>query len=130
MKLEDDKHCFACGSANKAGLGLKFDLNNSILTTRFTPQKTHQGFKDIVHGGIIGLILDEVMVNLLWKLNKPAVSAEINLRLKRPAKVGQTLTFSGRIIREGGRLIETYGEALDPGGLIVASATAKCLKMR
>ncbi|GAG82024.1 unnamed protein product, partial [marine sediment metagenome] len=30
----------------------------------------HQGFKDIVHGGLIGLILDEIMVNLPWKMGK------------------------------------------------------------
>ncbi len=88
MKLEDNKKCFVCGSENKHGLGLKFVIDeNNIMQTEFVPLEQHQGFKGIMHGGLIGLILDEVVVNLAWKLGKNAVSAELNIRLKR------TLTY-------------------------------------
>ena len=70
--------CFACGSKNPIGLKLKFSLDdNNVMRTQFTPQKVHQGYKNVVHGGIIALILDEVMVNLLWKLGRPVVSAQM-----------------------------------------------------
>jgi len=127
LKLEDDRFCFVCGEKNSHGLNLRFTLSDKTLSTEFIPQKYHQGFKDIVHGGIIGLVLDEVMVNLLWKLGMRAVSAELNIRLKRPAKVGQKILFKSRISRETDKIIYTEAEAKDINNAIIATATAKCI---
>ncbi|MFC1593774.1 PaaI family thioesterase [Candidatus Omnitrophota bacterium] len=129
LKLQDDSYCFACGENNTAGLQLKFSLENGCLKTQFTPQKIHQGYTNIVHGGILGLILDEVMVNLLWKVSKPAVTAELNLQLKKPAKVGKTLFFTGSIVSENSRIVYTKAHAQNELGDIVAKATAKCIRV-
>ena len=129
LELRDDKFCFACGERNPAGLKLVFTLEGSCLKTQFTPQKIHQGYQDIVHGGIIGLVLDEVMINLLWKAGKPAVTAEIKLKLRKPAMVNQPLYFVGRIVEEGTRIIYTEGEARNAQGELVAQAHSKCAKV-
>ncbi len=131
MKLEDDKNCFACGDENKYGLGLKFTIDeNNVMYAEFTPQKRHQGFKDIVHGGLIGLILDEIMVNLAWRMGKNVVSAELNIRLKRAAKVGDRIVFRGWIDREDRKIIHTRAEAKDEGNAIIATASAKCIRVK
>jgi len=130
MKLVDDKYCYACGHKNQNGLKLAFTISNdNIIYTEFTPQKHHQGFKDIVHGGIIGLILDEVMVNLPWKLGKSVVSVELNIRLKKMAKTGQKLIFKAWIEKEAAKLIYTKAEALNENKEIIAIASAKCMKV-
>lgn len=130
MRLEDDRYCFACGEKNKHGLHLKFNIDdNNIIHTEFTPAKEHQGFKDIVHGGIIGLVLDEVMVNLPWKMGIKAVSVEINVRLRNPAKVGEKLLFSAWIDRTEKKLIYTKAETKNESGKIVATASAKCINV-
>ena len=129
--LEDDSMCFACGKNNPSGLKLNFALDKDrTLKTEFTFSKAHQGFKDIVHGGLIGLILDEVMVNLLWKLNIKAISAEFIVRLKKPCFVGETLKFSGWIEKEDSRVIYTKASARDKEGQIYAEAQAKCVKIK
>ena len=47
---------------------MKFDHSkNKHLRATVIFSKHHQGFKNIVHGGMIGLVLDELMGNLLWK---------------------------------------------------------------
>lgn len=130
MKLEDDRYCFACGENNKYGLHLKFAVDkNNVMHTEFIPQKQHQGFKDIVHGGLIGLILDEIMVNLLWKLGKHAVSAEFNVRLKKAAKIGECILFSSWIDKEEKKIIYTKAQAEDKNGKTIATAFAKCVKV-
>jgi acyl-coenzyme A thioesterase PaaI-like protein len=130
MKLEDNRQCFVCGPENRYGLHLEFAIdNNNIMQTEFVPLEQHQGFKDIVHGGIIGLILDEIMVNLAWKLGKTAVSAELNIRLKRAAKVGESLIFRGWIDKEDKKIIYTKAEAKDKNGVIIAIAGAKSIKV-
>ena len=131
MNLEDDHFCFACGSLNNSGLKLSFKLDkkNETISTDFVPQKIHQGYKDIVHGGLIGLVLDECMVNLAYKLGKPAVSAEYTIRLSKPASIGKKLIFKAKITSEKGRLIIIEGECLDENNQKLASSTSKCLKI-
>jgi acyl-coenzyme A thioesterase PaaI-like protein len=131
IKLEDDKNCFVCGNKNSYGLQLRFTIDkDNAMHTEFMPQKHHQGFKDIVHGGLIGLILDEIMVNLAWKMGKNVVTAEFNVRLKRIAKVREKLLFRGWIDREDNKIIYTKAEAKNEHGTIIALASAKCFKVK
>lgn len=132
MKLEDDQYCFGCGSQNNLGLKLKFDLDKKSRTikTTFIPRKTHQGFKDIVHGGLIGLILDECMVNVVWLLDIHAVSAEYTVKLKMPAAIGKKLFISAEIISEKTRMLLVEGKCTDEEGKTIATASAKCVKIK
>ncbi|MFC1624697.1 PaaI family thioesterase [Candidatus Omnitrophota bacterium] len=131
MKLEDDHYCFACGSLNDSGLKLHFQLDKEkkTISTEFTPKKIYQGFKDIVHGGIIGLILDECTVNLPWKLGIHAVNAEYTIRLLKPSEVGKTLFFSAKIVSEKSRMLMIEGECKDKEGKRIAVSTSKCIKV-
>jgi acyl-coenzyme A thioesterase PaaI-like protein len=123
--LEDDNYCFACGENNPQGLKLNFQLENNTLKTKFKFSKIYQGYKNIVHGGIIGLILDEVMVNLCLKLGYEAVSAEVNYRLKKPCFVGEEVEFKAWIKELKLPIIYTEAEAVRKYDLI-ARAWAKC----
>jgi len=131
IELADDQMCFGCGSRNPRGLKLQFELDaqNRRLKTRWAPPKEFQGYRDIVHGGILGLVLDEMMVNLLWTLKMPAVTAELKLRLSRPARVGEPLDCEAWIVSEEGRIIRTEGSARNQRGEVVARATARCVKV-
>ena len=132
MKLDDDHYCFACGPLNDSGLKLQFQLHKKekSISTEFTPQKIHQGFKNIVHGGIIGLILDECMVNLAWKLGMHAVSAEYTIRLINPATVGRRLAFSAKIKSDNAKMLIMEGDCIDEKGKRIATSTSKCVKLK
>lgn len=129
LELIDDRYCFVCGEKNPYGLRLKFDLEGDILKTRFKPDKKYQGYKDIVHGGIIGIILDEMIVNLPWKLGMKVVTAEYTVRLKKPVSVGEEVEFTSRILENKGRLLIVESQAKKLDGTIVAVATGKCIKV-
>lgn len=126
LKLEDDFYCFVCGKNNNSGLKLKFDLQADRLKTEFIPEKIHQGFANIVHGGIIATVLDEVMLNLLFKKNILAVTAQLEVRFRKAANVGEKLIFESRLVERKGRLIETSAEAKNKNGELIADAKAKC----
>jgi acyl-coenzyme A thioesterase PaaI-like protein len=130
LDLTDDKMCFVCGKENALGLHLEFQHPaDGRLTSRARFAKEHQGYKDIVHGGIMATVLDEMMVNLAWVEKKPCVTAEITVRLKRPVPVGEEIVFESRVDKEEGRLLFTSAEARNASGEILASATAKCLRV-
>lgn len=57
MKLKDNNMCFVCGTKNKAGLKLNFEVKDEIIKAEFIPDKRLQGFEGIVHGGIVAAVL-------------------------------------------------------------------------
>jgi len=130
LDLRDDGFCFVCGKKNEFGLKLDFKLTEKKeIKCEFAPQKYHQGFTDLVHGGIIGLILDEAMGLLLWKLGKRAVTADFNMRLKNPAFVDDRLFFRAAIEKEEKKVIYTQAACKDKQGKIIAQASAKYVKV-
>ena len=130
MELQDDQMCFCCGKKNENGLRLDFELvGERKIKTQYIFPKKFQGFKDIVHGGIIATVLDEVMVNLAYRLGIMAVTASMELRLKKPALVGQNITFYGEVGDGNKRVVEASAQAYNPEGVLIAEATAKLVKV-
>ena len=132
LKLADDQLCFGCGAKNPRGLHLKFtvDEKRRTIRTQWTPTKEFQGYADIVHGGMTTLVLDETMGNLLWKLGRPSVSAEIAVRFLHPAKVGESLQIEAEILSEKDRVTRMRGVAKSAEGKIVATADAAYIYVR
>ncbi|MEW6108654.1 MAG: PaaI family thioesterase [Nitrospirota bacterium] len=126
--LDDDGYCFVCGKKNKFGLNLEFRTENGRTHSEFIPKKIHQGFKDIVHGGIISTILDEAMMKAVLSLGIEAVTAEINIRLKIPLFVGEKALIDAGIEKIGNRLIETSAKITKNNTTIVAEAHAKLIR--
>ncbi len=130
LKLADDRMCFGCGHKNPHGLNLKFSVarDQRSIRCRWTPAKEFQGYAEIVHGGILGLILDEIMLNLLWITKRPAVTAELTVRFKKPARVGEPIDFKAHVESEKGRVIR-MASAAHAGGRLIAEATAVCIRV-
>ncbi len=129
MELQDNGMCFVCGPKNPIGLKLKFELKDGEYITRFTPRVEHQGFLGITHGGIVSTVLDEVMARLVYALGHRAVTAEMTIRLKKPAVTGEEHTFIGRVLSESGRVVQCAAEARNSAGELVAEATGRMVKV-
>lgn len=128
--FSDDGYCFVCGPNNPIGLKLDFSLDGEVMTTKFVPRKEHQGYKDVVHGGIISTLLDEIMVKLAIELGMPAVTAQMDIRLRKAAKVGERLTFSAKILEQTNKLLVAHAKAVTDDGEIVAESTGKLVRVR
>ncbi|MBI5026438.1 MAG: PaaI family thioesterase [Nitrospirae bacterium] len=129
MKLADDGYCFVCGPKNPIGLRLDFSFDGKTIKTEFTPQKVHQGYLNIVHGGIIATLLDEAMVKLALALNIPAVTAMMEIRLKKALNVGEKLIVEANIIRDTKKILEAEAKATTENGTIIAEAMGKLIKV-
>jgi acyl-coenzyme A thioesterase PaaI-like protein len=84
---------------------------------------------DIVHGGILSTLLDEVMVKLAIELDMPAVTAQMDIRLKKALGVGQKVTVSAEIIKDTKKILTSYAKAVTDDDVIVADATGKLIKI-
>lgn len=130
LEFRDDGMCFVCGQRNPIGLKLEFHLRDDrTLRTAFTPQKEHQGYADVVHGGILATILDEVMVNLSYKLGCKAVTTRMEVTFRRPATVGQELLFTAQLVKETRRTLEALAQAGLVDGTVVAEARGTLMKL-
>jgi acyl-coenzyme A thioesterase PaaI-like protein len=130
MDYEDDQMCFVCGKQNADGLHLHFELvGDDRIRTEFIPPKRFQGWKDILHGGIIATVLDEVMVNGAYLRKIMAVTTRLEMRLRRPAAIGARLIFYGQIVKQDSRTVTTKAWAEQADGTIVAEATGLLMKI-
>lgn len=128
-RLTDDGLCFGCGPHNANGLKLAFHWEDDICVTHWTPSREHQGWADRVHGGLLALVLDEVLSRAaLERHGLHWVTAELTTRMKAPAPIGLPLRASARVVAVRPRLIVCEGEIRTPSGLIVASGAAKLMR--
>ncbi len=132
MELDDDRMCFVCGQDNQGGLKLRFhlDRDDKSLSADFTPAKTWQGYKGIVHGGIISTVLDEAMTKLAYSLGMNAVTGKLTVRFKRPLMVGERVRVTGRILKESGHIVEAGAVAVKDDGTVVAQAEGLLVKVK
>lgn len=131
MELKDDRNCFVCGEENRGGLGLRFVVDKEArnIKTEFVPTRTYQGYKDIVHGGIISTVLDEAMTKLAFSLGLDAVTGRLTVRFKKPLMVGERIVVTGRILKDAGRAVEASAEAVKDDGTVVAEAQGILMKL-
>jgi len=127
--LEDDRWCFACGENNPIGLKLRFEETDGNIIAKFTPQKEHQGYSGITHGGIMSTLLDEIMAQRVIMDGNRTVTAEMNVRFRRPAKTGVELTLAAKITGQDRKTIHCSAQATDPEGQVIAEATARMVKI-
>ena len=99
--------CFGCGPANENGLKIKSYRINNGLEMEFDPEEKHQAFPGVINGGIIGSLIDchgnwtaAIAIMEENELESPlcTVTAQYEVKLKRPTPLGHTLKLKSRIL--------------------------------
>ena len=116
----DYKGCFGCGRDNPFGLKLAFAWNGEAASADFTPGENYQGWPGLVHGGIIACLLDEGMSYAALHAQGLCITARIQVKLKRPAAVGEPLVISSSVKRKSRKLVETRARVTLRDGTLVA----------
>ena len=115
-----DGLCFGCGQNNPIGLKLSFRCDGNNVVTEFTPQKHHQGWPGVVHGGIIASVLDEALSYAAHFAGLNCLTAKMEVKLKCPAYVDEPLFITSSIARNSRKLIETKARVSLPDGTLIA----------
>lgn len=126
-ELPHTRSCFVCGEANPLGLNLRFETDGRVVRARFTPRREHTGFTDVIHGGLVATVLDEIMV---WacavRTGRFAFSAEMTVRYHRPARPGERLELSGELVaNRRDRIFEARATLCNARNELLAEATGK-----
>jgi beta-phosphoglucomutase family hydrolase len=104
------RFCFACSQENPIGLKLKPVQDGEKVTAEFTAGKFHQGWDNVVHGGILYTLLDEVTAYaMLCHGIELGVTAKSEIRFKQVAPINEPIQASAWVTKLTKRLIETKG---------------------
>jgi acyl-coenzyme A thioesterase PaaI-like protein len=127
VSLEDDG-CFVCGPCNPIGLRLAFeyDRENSRATGTVTFGKEHQGWDDVVHGGMLAAVLDDVMAHALLCTDCLGITTRMNIIFRSPVKVGEKVYLEGRVDQLKARLARASGMAYTLDGEDGGDRIIKC----
>ncbi|MBI4595711.1 MAG: PaaI family thioesterase [Candidatus Tectomicrobia bacterium] len=102
-----DSWCFACGPDNPIGLHIAFKINSDNIYAEFVPERVHQGYDGVVHGGIIATLLDEAMANLLYLKGLDCTTGKMEVRYRQPARVGSKIKILGQILEKRSKYAKT-----------------------
>jgi len=117
--------CFGCGPANPIGLHLRFEqADDGGVVATFEPQPAHQGWDGVMHGGLVGVLLDEAMAWAAADKTEMYYTGRLAIRYRRPVRTGATLQVRGWITRDRGRTLQTRAELQDVAGQALAEAEA------
>lgn len=82
--------CFGCGQNNPVGLKLAFTESDNSLHATWQPSEIYQGYPNVLHGGIIATLLDEIGA---WcvsvKIGTAGVTTEMNTRYLNPVHINK-----------------------------------------
>jgi uncharacterized protein (TIGR00369 family) len=119
--------CFGCGGGNARGMQLTFEQDDAARTIvgHFRLGAEYQGAFGIIHGGVIAVVLDEVMGKVCRFRGVRAVTAEMNIEYLKPVWVDADLVVKGYEKEITGRNLHLVGEIQDASGNVLARSRGR-----
>lgn len=126
-----EHYCFGCGKLNPHGLVLRFRRRaGGGIWADFTPQRVHEGYLGMTHGGILATVVDEAMSWAITDGGEIGVTAKMSLTFRRPARVGEALRVVGQVSGARSRAIDAQASIIViESGELVAEAEARFIKV-
>ncbi len=125
-----DNQCFGCGPKNAQGLRIRsFAEGDDACVAHFRASPHHLAFPGVLNGGICGALLDcHSNWTAAWHLMRKSraeappctVTAEFDVKLKRPTPLDAELTLRAKVVESGDdrAVVEATIEA---GGKVTAT---------
>ena len=131
MDVSDNQYCFVCGQDNPIGFQTNIMVDREAQSAQITlaVPAEFQGWKGMVHGGIISVLLDEVSAYAGMTVADTVVTGELKSRFHKPVPVEQEITVSAVVISQTRRTVMVEAK-LTMQGEVMASAEAKMVIVR
>lgn len=113
-ELSDDQYCFACGSLNPIGLHMEVSFSDNKAFSRLCLKKEFQGWSDIVHGGVMATVLDEIMAHAVIHYVGQAVTTSLQITYRAPLHVGEEIEAMGYVAEQTRRAAVAKAEIRIP----------------
>lgn len=118
----DDGYCIGCGPHARVGLHMRFEeSDDGTVESRVTVGRPFQGWRDVVHGGIVALLLDEAMAYAAAARGIVGVTGDLKLRFRKAVPVGAPLCVRGKVSWQRRNVLGIEASVHDNAGTLLAS---------
>ena len=121
-----DHNCFGCSPRNTSGLRMRFYTNETAVYSKVTVPEHLCGWNNLVHGGVLTTILDEIMSwSAIYLLKRVPMTKSMTVDFLKPIYVGDQLRVEGTVSEKKGKheaLME--GRIYNKDDVCCASASA------
>jgi acyl-coenzyme A thioesterase PaaI-like protein len=99
-----DNYCFVCGRDNPKGLRIKvkYQPEEMAAETELSLPREYQGWADVIHGGILATLLDEMMAHAVWHFAGPGLTLSMETRFHHPLKPDEPIQVRGVLTTPNG----------------------------
>jgi len=128
IRLPWSRSCFVCGEANPQGIHAQIYKVGEQIEMAFVPRREFVGWASVVHGGIVGTVLDELMTwAAIIEGRRAFFAADLTVRFKAPLPPEQPCIVRARAIGSRRQVLDTEGWVEDDSGIVYARATGRYL---
>ena len=109
-----DNYCFVCGKDNPQGFQIKVRYSEAELSaeTELTIPREYQGWAEVIHGGILSTLLDELMAHAIWHFAGPGLTISLEVRFHAPLKPNEAIRVRGVMHTPTGSRRQAEGEII------------------
>ena len=120
-------NCFGCSPINRSGLQMKFYTNDASVFSEVTVPKNLCGWNNLIHGGVLSTILDEIMSwAAIYLLKRITLTKSMTIDFLKPLYIDHALKAEGKVLeRVGKHEAVMEGILSNHNGTICTRSTAK-----
>ncbi|GGG08501.1 MULTISPECIES: PaaI family thioesterase [Cysteiniphilum] len=121
---EHQRGCFGKCETSPINKQLILYTDGKAIYTQFQPLERHIGWGNILHGGILTTIMDEILgweAVLLAKM--VCVTKKIEVQFHHPAQFDDSYTITAKYLKHTQSEIIVDGEVYNSGNILIMSAT-------
>jgi acyl-coenzyme A thioesterase PaaI-like protein len=109
-----DNYCFVCGKDNPRGFKIQVRYLEAEMAaeTELALPREFQGWAEVIHGGILATMLDELMAHAVWHFAGPGVTLSMEVRFHAPLKPGEPILVRGVLQTQNGSRRQAEGEII------------------
>ena len=110
--------CFICGLENPIGLHLHiYETEPGVVESTYLAPDHFQGYPDVLHGGIVAAIVDEIAGRSLMGSDpmnpRFMFTAKMEVKYRRNVPVGKELKIIGKAGKSRGKSAEAWAGIYD-----------------
>jgi acyl-coenzyme A thioesterase PaaI-like protein len=117
-KQPNSRMCFICGLENPVGLHLHiYETEPGVVETSYVAPEHFQGYPGVLHGGIVGAIIDEISGRAHMGSDPMSprfmFTARLEVKYRKNVPVGKQLKIIGRAGKSKARSAEAWAGIYD-----------------
>lgn len=100
VRDREHRDCCVCGDRNPNSLGVSFSEDeDGGVSAEFRADPALQGYRGILHGGVIATLLDAAMTHCLFRHGVRGLTGDFRVRYRSSVACGERCVVSARLER-------------------------------